>query len=233
MRILAIETSCAGGELAAGDDNGIRATRTMSAARKHARDLAPALSEVCIEAGWKLRDVELVIVNIGPGSYTGLRVGLMSAKTICYAANSAMIAVDAMSVLFESAPGDATVIHAIIDGQQGRVYTAKASSSDRESGFHDMPAVEVVQAADWAATLKPGDFVTGPALERFASLVPAECRLAESGARSPSATALWSIGLRRFQAGVRTDYWTAEPLYLRPSSAQIKWDARGMVLPGA
>lgn len=225
MRILGIETSTMGGEVAAGDEGGFRAVRRLDPARRHTRDLAPSMEAVCSTAGWRLRDVELILVDVGPGSYTGLRVGLMAAKTLAYVSNAKLIAVDVARILFESAPASAAIVHAIIDAQQGNIHVARLNRSS-SPGIEEAIRFEFAAFADWASTLKSNDYVTGPALDRFAADMPAGIHFADLASRHPGVEALRSVGLRFAAAGKFTDAWTVEPLYLRPSSAQLKWDAR-------
>ena len=85
MRILLIETSGSAGSVALADETGLLAEETLPAARKQARDLAPKLQSLLRSQSWNARSVDLVLVDVGPGSYTGLRVGLTTAKSFCYA----------------------------------------------------------------------------------------------------------------------------------------------------
>src|SRR5690606_24301399 len=97
MRALVIETSGGYGELALADETGVAATRTLSTARKHARDLVPQIREMLNERGWRPRDLDVLAVDVGPGSYTGLRVGLATVKTIAYVTKATVLAVDTMT----------------------------------------------------------------------------------------------------------------------------------------
>ena len=65
--------------------------RRLDEARRNARDLAPAAAELLQKQGWKPIGLDAVLVSCGPGSYTGLRVGIMSAKTLAYATRCALI----------------------------------------------------------------------------------------------------------------------------------------------
>ena len=70
--------------------------------------------------GWKPGDVELVAVTIGPGSFTGLRVGLATAKTFAYAVGARMLGVDTLETIAAGVPGDVAAVSAVIDAQRGR-----------------------------------------------------------------------------------------------------------------
>src|SRR5262245_52282348 len=93
-RLLILETSGRLGQVAVAGGSALRERRRLDEARRHARDLAPAVADLLATQGWKARDLHAVIVSLGPGSYTGLRVGLMSAKTLAYATGCTLIGVE-------------------------------------------------------------------------------------------------------------------------------------------
>src|SRR4051812_21019798 len=84
-RLLLLETSQPVALVALADGDALGAVRRLDETRRHARDLAPAVADLLAAAGWRPRDLDGVAVGSGPGSYTGLRVGLMSAKALAFA----------------------------------------------------------------------------------------------------------------------------------------------------
>ena len=103
-RLLLIETSGRSGQVALAEGNALLAVRRLDEARHQARDLAPAVADLLAAIGWKPRDIAAIVVSRGPGSYTGLRVGIMSAKTFAYAAGCALLAIDTFAVIAAQAP---------------------------------------------------------------------------------------------------------------------------------
>src|ERR1700753_1009836 len=93
-RLLILETSHRVGKVALASGDSIVGERTLDESRRHARDLAPAIQTLLGAQGWRARDLDGVIVSRGPGSYTGLRVGIMSAKTLAFATGCALLAID-------------------------------------------------------------------------------------------------------------------------------------------
>ena len=84
-KILLLETSGRVGRVAVASPHAILQERRLDEARRHARDLAPAVQTLLQEQGWRPKNVDAIFVSLGPGSYTGLRVGIMSAKAFAYA----------------------------------------------------------------------------------------------------------------------------------------------------
>src|SRR6516162_7492296 len=121
-RLLVVETSGRSGAVAVALGGELRQARRLDETRRHGRDLAPAVAEMLTAQGWRPRDVQAVIVSRGPGSYTGLRVGLMSAKAFAYATGCAVIAVDTFAVVAAQAPEGVERLDVIADAQQDKVY---------------------------------------------------------------------------------------------------------------
>lgn len=224
MRTLIIETSGNHGELALADENGILQSRSLSTARKHARDLIPQTQEMFRQQGWSPKEVELLAIDVGPGSYTGLRVGLVTVKAMAYVTNAIVIGVETPRVVAAASPESAAFVSVIIDAQQGNVYRAEFQRQDAE--LQQVGTIDILPVTQWAQDLPPGAFVTGPALDRYESFVPKSCEIATPDQRQPHAEHLWRLATARLAAGQTDDYWTLEPLYLRASSAEIKWDKR-------
>ena len=226
MRIAVLETSGSTGEAAVAEDGAILARRDLPSARQHARDLVPALKDLLAEVGWRPADLELIVTTLGPGSYTGLRVGLMTAKTLAFATGAGLIGVDVMTALAEQAPADATAVWTIVDAQQANLYVARFERKPEASAPVQLGEIRVLPAQGWLTELTPTDFVLGPAVPRLEQELAGRCRVAAPGLHLPRAEAVLAVGRRAAAAGRRDDFWSLEPLYLRASSAEVKWRAR-------
>ena len=221
-KLLIIETSHRAGVVAIADEQRVLGERRLDEARRHARDLVPSVRALLKEAGWKPRDLTAVIVSRGPGSYTGLRVGLMSAKTLAYATGCALVAVDTFAAIALQAP--AGNVHVIADAQQDKIYVQRYG----EPAAQAKGELSIQAVAAWRETLKEGDCVIGPGLERFAAQMPKHLQIASPQTWFPRAESLLHVGLQRLQRGERDDPFAVEPLYLRASSAEEKMLTRDL-----
>src|SRR6516225_5973122 len=88
-RLLALETSGRVGRVGLAEGPELILERTLDASRRHAQDLAPSVAKLLHLRGWRPCDLDGVVVSIGPGSYTGLRVGVISAKALAFATGCA------------------------------------------------------------------------------------------------------------------------------------------------
>ncbi len=102
MKVLGIETSGNIGGIAVCRDKHIIVARDFGAGMRHGRELVPSIKALLNEVGWKPGDIDLVAVDIGPGSYTGLRIGVTCARTLSYALNRPVIDVPVFDVLAEN-----------------------------------------------------------------------------------------------------------------------------------
>jgi tRNA threonylcarbamoyladenosine biosynthesis protein TsaB len=224
-RLLILETSGKAGAVALASGPEILAVQHLDEARRHARDVAPVTAGLLAERGWSPRDLAGVVVGLGPGSYTGLRVGIMSARTLAYATGCALIGIGTFAAVASQAPERVDHLDVIADAQQDKVY---AQPFARSAGVWQPTALLAVKPfAAWLAGREAGARVAGPGLRRWAPhLTDCQC-LTPEDCWDPRPESLLRLGLTRYLAGERDDVYALEPLYLRPSSAEEQWHARG------
>ena len=223
--LLILETSGGVAQVALAVDETIHARRQLEAARRHARDLAPTVSELLSQQGWKPRDLTGIVVSRGPGSYTGLRVGIMSAKTLAYATGCALIGVETFAAIALQAPSEATLLDVIGDAQQDNVYVQRFEYAGEQEVRATTP-LSIESFSNWLAQRNPSTWIVGPGLNRFGGRVAANCRVVEPRYWDPQPEGLLRIARQRLARNERDDPWTLEPLYLRPSSAEEQWARR-------
>jgi len=222
-RTLILETSGRVGQVAVACGDVLLGVRRLEEARRHARDLVPATRDLLAQAGFNDRELDAVIVSRGPGSYTGLRVGIMSAKALAYATGCAVVAIDTFAAIAHQAPADVHVLDVIADAQQDRVYVQRFRREG--AGFQPQTALAVRPLAEWLAALTSDVWISGPGVreedERFRNLSLVDATVREPGPRS-----LLELGLARLARGEKDDLWKLEPLYLRPSAAEEQWKGK-------
>src|SRR5947207_8208375 len=152
-RVLILETSGRAGSVAVAAGDTLLHVRQLDEARRHARDLAPRVRELLHAAGWKPRDVQALFVSRGPGSYTGLRVGIASAKVFAYATGCALIGIDTFAAIaaqgtpVADAPG--SPLDVLADAQQDKVYV------QRFVGGAPQSALAIRTVSEWLAQPEP------------------------------------------------------------------------------
>jgi tRNA threonylcarbamoyladenosine biosynthesis protein TsaB len=225
-RFLLIETTGRVGRVGLAAGRNLVAERELDAKRRHARDLAPAVDALLRDGGWRPRHLAVVIVCLGPGSYTGLRVGIMSAKALAYAVGCAVVGVPTFEVIAQQADVTADRLDVIADAQQEKLYVQPFARPSPTAPFAPTASLAILAGRQWAGARSPATAVSGPGLRVAAKWLPAETPTASTVRRDPTLAALLAAGLLRWLDGQRDDPLRLEPIYLRPSSAEEQWDRR-------
>lgn len=225
MRLLALETSGLGGSAATLEPPGAPLVVPLDPTQRSARALAPAVREALARAGWRPDDVDVVAVTAGPGSFTGLRIGVTTAKTLAYALQADLVAVDTLDVLARQAPVDvgASRLHAVLDAHRNELF---AASYRREGAvwLRETPS-QLIGIDAWLAALLAGDCVTGPIVERWTTRLPPGVTVVEAAQRVPQAGAVAELAAELYSAGRRDDLWKLTPWYGRLAAAEEKRQA--------
>lgn len=226
MRLLAFETSTARGSLAALDTNldqsPVIVELSLPDSARTAQSLAPLLQSLLEQASWKAADVELVAVANGPGSFTGLRIGVTTAKTFAYATGAHIIGVNTLDSLAQRVPATDGTLWAVMDAQRQELFASSFRLDDNQRWRTHRP-VEIWPRDSWLAQLQQDDWVTGPVLQRLASQLRGGAQSVAAEWWLPTATAVGELAWTQFQAGRRDDVWQLVPDYYRPSAAEEKW----------
>ena len=229
MLILGIESATVQAGCALIDHEGVLASVHVARGRRHAELLAPAIAFACDQAGVALADVSAVAVDIGPGLFTGLRVGLATAKSIATALRVPMIGISSLDLLAFPARFSNRRIAAVIDARRGELFYAFYRQvpggvqrlAEPVVGSPDDLLSELLATAD--EHLLVGDGARRYA-ERLSEVSGVE--FADQGLEHPSAVSL--VQLAHAQA-LREEWeqpWDVAPLYLRAPDAEINWSVR-------
>lgn len=130
--ILSLETATANCSVALASDGKILASRSINVGFSHAEKINIFIQEVLVEAGLALSDLQAIAVSSGPGSYTGLRIGVSSAKGLCYALDIPLIAVSTLDAMAQGINADKDeLIVPMIDARRMEAYCAIYDSSKK------------------------------------------------------------------------------------------------------
>ncbi len=228
VRVLGIDTATAIASVGCIDETGARAERALPMAGSHARTLLPLIDSVLADAGWGLADCALIAVSIGPGSFTGLRIGLAVAKGLALATGLPVCGVptlEAYALALGPRPG---TIWPVLDARKGEVY-AGAFHWDGDALRTDQPAMAREPAALAGALAAPCTLV-GDGVDAYAALwataAGGQTERLSLAERPPSGAAVALLGMHRFRAGDAPALDQLEPAYCRRSEAEEVRDRR-------
>jgi tRNA threonylcarbamoyladenosine biosynthesis protein TsaB len=224
MRLLGIETSGSVGGVALLENGVVLGERILAQrGRRHAQSLAAETAELFQKAGISAADCQGVAVSVGPGSFTGLRIGVVFAKTFAYSVGCPVTAVETLQAIAEESPEDVASLTVIADAQRGDLSVGRYSKQNgqwiREGSISMHPALE------WCRNVASDEVIAGPGLERWEKELQGRCHVL-SDLRVPKVRTICRIGERQLTQGETADLWALEPYYLRRSSAEEQWDQR-------
>jgi tRNA threonylcarbamoyladenosine biosynthesis protein TsaB len=225
MRILALETTERIGSIALAENGHVLRETRLPGDLRSAQSLAPAIQRSLEQVGWTPREVQLVAVTAGPGSFTGLRIGIATAKAFAYAAGAEVLGIDSHEILAMACPNDVSRLAAVIDAQRGEVV----ARDFQRNGAGELAAESKSELLDidrWLESLAPGTWVTGPILRRIADRLPPGCEPLTPELWPPTAGNVALLAHRQYAAGRRDDLWQLAPVYSRLSAAEEKRRAK-------
>jgi tRNA threonylcarbamoyladenosine biosynthesis protein TsaB len=224
QNLLILETSHSPGFVAVAEGPRVVACRSLDEARRHARDLAPAVADLLAKVGWQPKDVTAVAISRGPGSYTGLRVGIMSAKAFAYAIPCAVVAIDTFAAIASQAPGYVSRLAVLADAQQDKLYVQEFTRDGED--WVAIGPLAIRPFMDWLSGISVPLGVSGPGLEKWDSHLPANIQQVAAPLWTPLPQTLAHMANARLLRGETDDLWSLEPIYLRPSAAEEQWQKR-------
>lgn len=238
VKVLALETSGWSGSAAILSGRSVVAQAALPEKMRTAVGLAPLVKSLFDEAGWNSADVDLVAVTSGPGSFTGLRVGVTTAKTFAYAAKADVLGVNTLEAIAfgcffpDGESGEPFVedsLAVVMDAQRKQFFAADFS---RDGDSIDVgEECRIVDAEEWMRALDASKRIAGPGLNmKLADGQTAIEHLQQRGLGVAVPVEHWqlmavSVGqlaVRQYEAGTRDDMWKLAPQYFRLSAAEEK-----------
>ena len=229
MLILGIETATVQAGCAIGGHEGVLASAHSAKGKRHAENLTPAIAFICEQAQIELSEIGLVAVDIGPGLFTGLRVGVATAKAVAFALRVPMIGVSSLDLLAFPVRFTPRLIVAAIDARRNELYYALYRQVP--GGVQRISEPTVGSADDLASellALSEEVLLVGDGAHRYREAFDGltKVEIVDQGNSFPSAASL--VQLAHAQA-LREDFQlidSIQPMYLRRPDAEINWATR-------
>ena len=221
MLILGIEAATKVASAAVVSDEKILAEISQEARLTHSETLLPQIEEVLKIAG--AEKVDAVAVSIGPGSFTGLRIGLATAKSLAYAWQIKIIGVPTLQAISYHFPTSSATILPLLDAQKNRAYVQAFKAGAPVSKIEVKPIDEIVLAA---GEIDGEVFLCGDVLNKIKVELPPNVKIAPVNCRMPRAVNVALCGKFLLDAGEVSNVMNLEPLYVRRSEAEELWERR-------
>jgi tRNA threonylcarbamoyladenosine biosynthesis protein TsaB len=227
--IIGIESATVQVGCAVGGHEGVLASTHSARPRRHAESLTPAIEFVCHQARTPLQEMGAVAVDIGPGLFTGLRVGVAAAKAIAHALRVPMIGVSSLDLLAFPVRYSPKMIVAVIDARRGELF--HASYRQVPGGLQRVTNPQVATVDDLTSDLlavRDDCLLVGDGAIRYADDLTAMpgIEIADLGLAYPSARSLVQLAHARALREEWIQPRDLAPLYLRKPDAEINWSTR-------
>jgi len=231
---LAIDTATDIASVALGSADRVRGVRSVRGARQHAAQIVPLVDQVLTMTAVRVRNLGLVIVADGPGSFTGLRIGWAAAKGLAHDAAIPLRTIPSlMGAAHAAAQGEVGPVAACFDALRGQVFGAVYAFPPGRVETLVAPGLFTIESLAHATPVRPLVAV-GDGAQHYADAVVAWTGRAPLSLEAvpPVASALLALAGRDGASRSLDDPATAEPQYGRPAEAQAKWEAHhGRPLP--
>ena len=219
LLILALDTATEKGSLALLDHDRVLMEYTLESHGAYLTRLMPGLAALLTNTGRKLADLAAVAVSVGPGNFTGLRIGLATAKTLAWSLGRPLVPVPTMEVLAAQFPFYPHPIGVVMDAKRGEVFWGLFRCPEDQPQVWEKP--RRLPVGDLAARLAVPLLLTGPGLdaypEVFTQQLPPEIALAPPEMRLPRAPTLARLARHRLNLGLTAPPAQLVPTYLRPA----------------
>ncbi|MBT8217874.1 MAG: tRNA (adenosine(37)-N6)-threonylcarbamoyltransferase complex dimerization subunit type 1 TsaB [Acidimicrobiia bacterium] len=224
MNILAIETATPASSVAIGTDDTLLAMSLQVNRRGHVGFLTPALDYCFTQAGWTPRELDAVVVDVGPGLFTGIRAGLATAQGVAAAAGVPLVGLSSLDALAFRAATGRRIIWPVVDVRRNEVATAPYKPVPG-GVVRDGPP-EVVSCEAFAGLLDStadDTLVVGDHQSLPAGTLRGLHRVKVGRPRWPSADVLLELAFARMSKGELPAPDDVRPLYLREPDVTINW----------
>jgi tRNA threonylcarbamoyladenosine biosynthesis protein TsaB len=225
-RALAIETSARVGSIAVARDGAVLAEEQFEHGLAHAAQIVPIIDRLCRAQGWSPRDVEHLYVSAGPGSFTGLRIGITLAKTMALATGVKLIAVPSVRVLVENAPADARHVIIVQDAKRDQIFSARFERhADR---WLEREPAQLSSLSQMLAPSPRPVHLLGEGIPFHQKFIPADDRsviITAAELWRPRAATVAKLGSQMAARGEFTNPDRLIPIYIRKPEAEEKFDA--------
>ncbi len=226
MKILAVETATIAGSIAIFDDSaGLIGEVRVDVKVAHAERLMPSIEWLLNASGVSIHDIDAFAVSIGPGSFTGLRIGLSTVKGFSYATGKPVVPVPTLDAFARTLPFCSYMICPLFDARKNELYAA-LYKWDGDVCRKVLPETAISPLELMNQIHERTVFMGEGALlykEIITEVLKDNAVFAPSSRMSPAASSVAEVAVERLKQGMVADPVSLTPFYIRKSEAEIHW----------
>jgi tRNA threonylcarbamoyladenosine biosynthesis protein TsaB len=219
MLLLALDTATEKGSLALMTEDQVLLESSLESPNAYLTSLMPEVAAILRNAGKEVKEVTAVAVSAGPGNFTGLRIGLATAKTLAWSLQCPLVPVPTLEVLAAQVPFHSDPVGVVMDAKRGEIFWGRYWCPDEWPRLLEGPLRSPV--VDLPARVSQPLRLTGPGLDAhrdaLTKLLPPEIAWAPPEQWYPRASTLARLARRRLEQGLTVNPAQLVPTYLRPA----------------
>ena len=228
MKILALDSSAVVASVALADGETLLAEYTLNRGNTHSESLLPMVESVLSKAGVTVRDIDLFAASVGPGSFTGVRIGVATLKGLAFGQDKPCVGVSTLEALAQNLnvfPG--VLVCPVMNARRNQFYTAlfRNTASGQERLLADS-ALSAEELDEFLKRYEEPVYLVGDGYELAKQLLIHPTAQTQPRLRLQSAASVAAVALRMANAGLTCDDKTIAPVYLRPCQAERERNAR-------
>jgi len=232
MKVLGIDTSTSCGSIGLVEDGKVISEYLLDRPETHSERLLRGIEFVLKGAHLSINDVDGWVVSLGPGSFTGLRIGISTIKGLALATQKPVAGVSTLDVLAFQVSPTPYLICPLIDARKGEVYTAFYRYDERNS-LKRVSIYKVIKPEELAHQINEKTLFVGDGIKSYGQylhkVLPTFALYPPIAHHLPHGSILALLGFEHLQRGESLDLASFTPLYIRPSDAELKWQEKQVI----
>ncbi|WP_250672889.1 tRNA (adenosine(37)-N6)-threonylcarbamoyltransferase complex dimerization subunit type 1 TsaB [Paraclostridium ghonii] len=230
MRILGIDTSTNSTSVCIIEDDKLICEYTVNTKKTHSQKLMVMIESMVKESDLNIKDIDAIAICIGPGSFTGLRISMATAKAIAQVRNLPIIAVNSLESLAFNMNLCDKIICPILDAQRNQVYTGKYIFENGEfKTIEDVKVVTIDELIDELSKTNKEFIIVGEATNLYKEKLDnlKNTYIASVSNNVSKASSLCAIAYMKFKKDIDVhNCYTINPMYIRKSQAEVQYEEK-------
>ncbi|PRX21111.1 tRNA threonylcarbamoyladenosine biosynthesis protein TsaB [Orenia metallireducens] len=231
MLTLAIDSSTNAGSVALISEDGLIGEELLNLTNTHSQRLMPQLVSLLENSSYEPQDLEGIGVGLGPGSFTGIRIGLTTAKTMAQALQIPMIGVSTLEAIAYNLKYTSAYLCPMIDGRRDRVFTAlyKGKGEENLEAESQESLIAIDDLLKELADIDEVIYFIGEVATKYKDKIIKEIKqpkFVSSSFNLPKASIIGELSLKKLLEGKEDNLFALTPNYLKRSQAEIQWEKK-------
>ena len=230
MKILGIDTSSNASSVAVIEDNKLICEYTINTKTTHSQKLMPMIQNMLLISDINIKEIDVVAICIGPGSFTGLRIGMATAKAIAHVNNLPIIGVNSLEILGANMDLSDKKICSILDAQRNQVYTGRYKfENGKIDEVQPVDVVEIEKLLEEISNENEDWIMVGEAVYKYEDKIKEvkNIKIPSPSHNVTKASSLCSIAKKKYNENIDVhNCYNINPMYIRKSQAEVQYEEK-------